>query len=276
MVAQTFQDGDVNKVQNGNAGDSMFEDIGMGWNDNALDALFSENQALIDSDAAAGEDTTWADAWTSDATATADGTDTSATDAWADAGDGTQDTTEGSGEEDDAYVQSLIDNIGQAGEAVDQADKNLQSAIQGGDNGEIQKAYDELQAASNAKDRQIEILTKELQNEKANSDKFLNERFIAETEGREKSGIFDTVMENPLLKEIVIYSKNMDSNPQYKEKLADVAKKFYEEISGVSIDQLLNQSKTSSKMGMADWSFISDGWIDTPDQDLIGGMFEQL
>lgn len=59
-------------------------------------------------------------------------------------------------------------------------------------------------------------------------------------------------MENPLLKEIVIYSKNMDSNPQYKEKLADVAKKFYEEISGVSIDQLLNQSKTSSKMGMAD------------------------
>lgn len=273
MVDKTFQDGDVNKVQNGTVNDSMFEDIGMGWSDNVLDTLFNENQSLIDSDTGTTEQSAWTEAWTSDADVTEESGDN--TDAWSDAGDWSQETTEG-GEGDDAYVQSLIDNIWQAGEAVDEADKNLQSAIEGWDNSEIQKAYSELQAASNAKDRQIEILTKELQNEKANSDKFLNERFLAETEGREKSWIFDTVMENPLLKEIVIYSKNMDSNPQYKEKLADVAKKFYEEVSGVSIDQLLNQSKVSSKMGMADWSFISDGEIESPDQNLIGGMFEQI
>jgi len=75
---------------------------------------------------------------------------------------------------------------------------------------------------------------------------------MAETDGREQSGIYNTVMDNPLLKQIVVYSKNMDSNPEYKDKLIDAAKKLYEETAGVSIDDLINQNKTAEKRSMSD------------------------
>lgn len=112
---------------------------------------------------------------------------------------------------------------------------------------EIKKAYDEFNIALAAKDRQIEILTKQVENEKGQSDRFLNEKFVAESDGREKGKIYDAVMENPVLKDIVVYSMNGVDNPQYAEKLKDATKKLYEETHGVSVDEILNQNRVNEK-----------------------------
>ena len=282
-MVQTFQDWDLNKVQNGQVTpkvvehDNMFEDLWGAGEMDSLDAFLKANGGGedmwgADTSVAAGDAAAGATS-AQDATTTGDGSDTNA---------GGEDTTgddqvpgEGTDEWEDAVVQEILNNIGAAGEKVDEANANLSTAIAWGDQAEIKKAYDELLIANTNKDRQIEILTKELENEKSQSDKFLNERLMAETDGREQSGIYNTVMDNPLLKQIVVYSKNMDSNPEYKDKLIDAAKKLYEETAGVSIDDLINQNKTAEKRSMSDWSFLSE-WVSTPSEWLLDGMFEQL
>ena len=55
-------------------------------------------------------------------------------------------------------------------------------------------------------------------------------------------------MDNPVLKDIVIYSMNAASgDPQYAERLKDATKKLYEETHGVSVDDILNKGRIADK-----------------------------
>lgn len=275
---ENFQDWDLQKAQSWavpskvTQHDSMFEPVWQDW-PTSLDAILNQVDATATDPNAAPTD--WTTPAPTDATANVDATadatapevpwdDATAVDTWA---------TPANAE--DPMLQQILDQIDKAGQATDTANATLDTAIQWGDQAEIQKAYKELQIANAEKDRQIELLTKQVENEKGQSDRFLNDKFIAESDGREKWKIYSAVMENPVLKDIVIYSMNATSDPKYAERLKDAAKKLYEETSWVSVDNILNQNKVTEKQWLGDNMFMSDGNVDQK-SGLLWWMFEQL
>ena len=278
MVDQNFQDGDLQKVQSWQVQpkvmqhENMFEEVNLDWG-TSLDAMLD----WIDW-AAAGWDAATPEGW--ETPPVVEGAPWEPAD-WEEVPADAPVAPEGTPEEwadtevDDPILKELLDKIDAASQSTEEAQWALDTAIQWGDQADIQAKFQEFTTALAEKDRQIEILTKQVENEKGQADRFLNDKFVAESDGREKWKIYEAVMENPVLKDIVIYSMNATDNPQYQARLKDATKKLYEETHGVSVDDILNQNRVSEKQWLWDGNFQTDG-ISNPDKWLLWGMFEAL
>ena len=82
--------------------------------------------------------------------------------------------------------------------------------------------------AINERDRQIEQLLKQVANERAESDRLLDENMLANTNNREMQRIYDVVADNPLIKDIIVYTMNGDDET-YQARLKDATRQLYEE-----------------------------------------------
>ena len=85
--------------------------------------------------------------------------------------------------------------------------------------------------------------------------------------------MYEAVSDNPLLKDIAIYMINNEGG-RYDDRLKDATRQLYEEINGVSIDELLEQNKRNEKIGMGENTYEFEG--KTPEKNLLGGMLEDL
>ena len=65
---------------------------------------------------------------------------------------------------------------------------------------------------------QTSLLKEQLTNERENSKRYLDEKRQAELDSREKSKIYDTIMDSEGLKNLVLYKQYSETNPDYVDK----------------------------------------------------------
>ncbi len=164
-------------------------------------------------------------------------------------------------------VLEILNSISVSDDATVEAQDGLEQAINSWDQNQLQKAYDDLVTASAEKDRQIEQLIKQVANERAQSDRLLDENMLATTQNREMQRISDYLSENPLVRDIIVYS--MSGNDA---KAADLTKQLYEQTNWVSVDNMLSDKKRAEKLGMGEWLYGTDA--ESPEWNNLWGMLE--
>ena len=170
-------------------------------------------------------------------------------------------------------VQALLDSIGTADSAQQDAQQAVDEAISWGNLDEIRKANEDLKSANDELKRQVQQLTKQVANEKANSDRLLDENLLQQTNNREMQVISDTVADNPTLKDIIVYMRNPDDE-RSQSKLKDAVTRFFEEVTWVSVSDLIENHKRNEKMEMGEGTYDTTGT--TPNSENLGGMLEDL
>lgn len=170
-------------------------------------------------------------------------------------------------------VKQILDSIQTSEDAQTNAQNNLSNAINSGDIEQQNQALQSLIEANNEKDRKIGELLNQIAIEREHSDRLLDENLLSQTQNREIQKVYEAVSDNPLLKDIAIYMMNNEDG-RYDDRLKDATRQLYEEINGVSIDELLEQNKRNEKIGMGENTYEFEG--KTPEKNLLGGMLEDL
>lgn len=170
-------------------------------------------------------------------------------------------------------VLAIIDNIDYSDTAQSNASDALSQAIESWDINQQRQSYEDLMTAINERDRQIEQLLKQVANERAESDRLLDENMLANTNNREMQRIYDVVADNPLIKDIIVYTMNGDKE-EYQARLKEATRQLYEETNWVNVDDMMEERKRNEKMGMGEWAYDTTGT--TPNGNNLGGMLEDL
>lgn len=183
--------------------------------------------------------------------------------------------TEGVADDDDLppEVRALLDSIGSADSAQNDAQQNVDEAIGWGNVEEIRKAYEDLKVVTEDKDRQIQQLLKQVASERANSDRLLDENLLQQTNNREMQVMADTIADNPALKDIIVYMRNPDDE-RSQARLKDAVTRLFEEVTWTSVSDLIENRKRNEKMEMGEWAYDTTGT--TPETNNLGGMLEDL
>lgn len=171
-------------------------------------------------------------------------------------------------------IQAFLDELDNATGDSAAADKKLDDAIETGDVEEIRKARDESIAAWLEKDRIIKSLMHQLEIERQNSDKILDDKFTMESDFREKWKIAEVVMNDDSLKSLIAYKSKAESNPEFKAKYVDVLKSMFEAETGISLDDLIATSRKAEKSMMAWNDFSFEG--NAPKSGALGWMLEDI
>lgn len=261
-----FQDADMQKVD-----DPMFEDIGMDpaqagdtGDSEQMPAIDGEDSMSTDEAPTTAEDDAYQKAL-DDAAAqddsTVPGEDPTAPDA-----EGATDSTD----DLDAFLAELE----QATATHDEAQAALSDVIDASGDKELQDAFDAEKAASAEKDRTIELLKKQLEREKGNSDKILEDKFMLEAENREKSKVADIVMSDDMLKALVVYKNKSATDDSAKQKYVETVKSMFEDATGISVDDLMTQARRGEKSALGGGSYES--LANPQDTASMGGMLEQI
>lgn len=170
-------------------------------------------------------------------------------------------------------VLAIIDNIDYSDTAQNNASDALSQAIESWDINQQRQSYEDLMTAINERDRQIEQLLRQVANERAESDRLLDENMLANTNNREMQKIYDVVADNPLIKDIIVYTMNGDKE-EYQARLKEATRQLYEETNWVNVDDMMEERKRNEKMGMGEWAYDTTGT--TPNGNNLGGMLEDL
>lgn len=187
-------------------------------------------------------------------------------------GGGSQDFSE-YGDDMSDEVKEILDSIQVSEDAQTNAQNDLSEAINNGSIEEQNQALQALIEANNEKDRRIGELMNQIAIERNHSDRLLDENLLSQTQNREIQKVYEAVSDNPLLKDIAVYMMNNEGG-RYDDKLKEATKQLFEEINGVSIDELLEQNKRNEKIGMGENTYEFEG--KTPDKSYLGGMLEDL
>lgn len=171
-------------------------------------------------------------------------------------------------------VMSILDSIDTSDTAADNAWDNVNQALEGWDINQQRQAIDDLRTAINERDRQIEQLIRQVANERAESDRLLDENMLANTNNRESQRFMDALSDNPIIKDILVYSMHWDDENS-QAKIKELARQFYEETNWVSVDDMMEARKINEKMNMGDWFYDTTGtspkWTNS-----LGWMLEDL
>ena len=170
-------------------------------------------------------------------------------------------------------MKAILDSIDTSDTAQENAQNALSQAIESWDINAQRQSYEDLITAINERDRQIEQLLKQVANERAESDRLLDENMLANTNNREMQRIYDVVADNPLIKDIIVYTMNGDDET-YQARLKDATRQLYEETNWVNVDDMMEERKRNEKLGMGDWAYDTTGV--TPNTDNLGGMLEDI
>lgn len=170
-------------------------------------------------------------------------------------------------------VLAILDSIDTSDTAQSNAQDALSQAIESWDINQQRQSYDDLMTAIQERDRQIEQLLKQVANERAESDRLLDENMLANTNNRESQRFMDALADNPLIKDILVYSMNGDKE-EYQARLKDATRQLYEETNWVNVDDMMEERKRNEKMGMGEWAYDTTGT--TPNGNNLGGMLEDL
>ena len=170
-------------------------------------------------------------------------------------------------------VLAILDSIDTSDTVQENAQNALSQAIESWDVNAQRQSYDDLMTAINERDRQIEQLVKQIANERAESDRLLDENMLANTNNREMQKIYDVVADNPLIKDIIVYTMNGDKE-EYQARLKDATRQLYEETNWVNVDDMMEDKKRNEKMGMGDWAYDTTGVA--PKTNDLGGMLEDI
>lgn len=171
-------------------------------------------------------------------------------------------------------VLAILDSIEYSDTAQSNAQDQLSQAIESWDINAQRQSYDDLMTAINERDRQIEQLLKQVANERAESDRLLDENMLANVNNRESQRFMDALADNPLIKDILVYSMNGDKE-EYQARLKEATKQLYEETNGVNVDDMMEERKRNEKLGMGEWAYDTTGVAPTNWNDL-GGMLEDI
>ena len=171
-------------------------------------------------------------------------------------------------------VLAILDSIEDSDMVQSNAQDQLSQAIESWDMNAQRQSYDDLMTAINERDRQIEQLIRQIANERAESDRLLDENMLANTNNRESQRFMDALADNPLIKDILVYSMNGDKE-EYQAKLKDATRQLYEETNWVNVDDLMEERKRNEKMGMGEWAYDTTGVAPSNGNDL-GGMLEDI
>ena len=171
-------------------------------------------------------------------------------------------------------VIAILDSIDVSDTAQSNAQDQLSQAIESWDINQQRQSYEDLMTAINERDRQIEQLVKQIANERAESDRLLDENMLANVNNRESQRFMDALADNPLIKDILVYSMNGDKE-EYQARLKEATKQLYEETNWVNVDDMMEERKRNEKMGMGEWAYDTTGVAPNNTNDL-GGMLEDL
>lgn len=171
-------------------------------------------------------------------------------------------------------VMAILDSIEVADTSQTNAQDRLSQAIESWDVNAQRQSYEDLVTAINERDRQIEQLLKQIANERAESDRLLDENMLANVNNRESQRYMDALADNPLIKDILVYSMNGDKE-EYQARLKDATRQLYEETNWVNVDDMMEDRKRNEKMGMGEWAYDTTGVTPTNWNDL-GGMLEDI
>lgn len=170
-------------------------------------------------------------------------------------------------------VLAILDSIDTSDTAQSNAQDALSQAIESWDINQQRQSYEDLMTAINERDRQIEQLLKQVANERAESDRLLDENMLANVNNRESQRFMDALADNPLIKDILVYSMNGDKE-EYQARLKEATKQLYEETNWVNVDDMMEDRKRNEKMGMGEWAYDTTGVA--PNENNLGGMLEDL
>lgn len=170
-------------------------------------------------------------------------------------------------------VLAILDRIDYSDTAQSNAQDALSQAIESGDINAQRQSYDDLITAINERDRQIEQLMRQVANERAESDRLLDENMLANVNNRESQRFMDALADNPLIKDILVYSMNWDKE-EYQARLKEATRQLYEETNWVNVDDMMEDRKRNEKMGMGEWAYDTTGV--TPNGNDLGGMLEDI
>lgn len=264
-----FKDAEMEKV------DSMFEDIPLAdINDASEDDTSTEEGAGSMSPADDGKseyEKALEEAGTDPALAkTEEEGWVPSDDEWASDVTDPNESNESSPEEIEAFLAELETQT----DETNQAAAGLEEAAKSGDMEKVLQELDTWKQASAEKDRTIANLSKQIELEKQNSDKLLEDKFILEADSKENSKIAEAIMGDDALKSLIAFKSKAGQNDSYKAKYVDMLKQMYEEAAWVSIDDLVASSRTAEKSMM--WG--SSYWFEwtTPDTGSMWGMFEDV
>lgn len=171
-------------------------------------------------------------------------------------------------------VLAILDNIEYSDSAQESAINNVNQIANESGNAQLQQSMADLQTAIEERDRQIEQLIKQIANERAESDRLLDENMLANVNNRESQRYMDALADNPLIKDILVYSMNWDKE-EYQAKLKDATRQLYEETNWVNVDDMMEDKKRNEKLGMGEWTYDTTGVTPTNWNDL-GGMLEDI
>jgi hypothetical protein len=113
------------------------------------------------------------------------------------------------------------------------------------------KALEDERKARAESDRIIEKLTMQLKIEKEGSDKILEEKFLMETDLREKSKLADVITADPALKQLVVLKARAESDPAMRDRYVNTLRDLYEEASGMPIKDMVDSMKKMEKSGLS-------------------------
>lgn len=170
-------------------------------------------------------------------------------------------------------VLAILDSIDTSDAAQNNALDNVSQQIEGWDVNAQRQAMDDLRTSIAERDRQIEQLMRQVANERAESDRLLDENMLANVNNRESQRFMDALVDNPLVKDILVYSMNGDKE-EYQARLKEATRQLYEETNWVNVDDMMEERKRNEKMGMGEWAYDTTGV--TPNENNLGGMLEDL
>lgn len=129
--------------------------------------------------------------------------------------------------------------------------KKLEEAISSGDSKEASKINAELAKKAAKSERQLKLAVEQLTELSKENGKMMDEKMLSDIENSRRAKIYDTVMKDNSLKEIVALRNKAQSDDSAKGDLEEALKGFYESVSGVSISELVEQKRKSEKEAMS-------------------------
>lgn len=169
---------------------------------------------------------------------------------------------------------SILDSIDTSDTEVTNSFDSMQQAAEARWDQEQLQAIDDLRTKLADRDRQIEQLIKQVASERAESDRLLDENMLANVNNRESQRYMDALADNPLIKDILVYSMNSDKE-EYLSKLKEATRQLYEETNWVNVDDMMEERKRNEKLGMGEWAYDTTGVAPSNGNDL-GGMLEDI
>lgn len=174
-------------------------------------------------------------------------------------------------------VLSILNSIEVSDTASDNALEQVKQLSQWEtvDVNQLKQTVANLETTLQDKDRQIVQLLKQVSNERAESERLLDENMLSQTSNREAQKYSDYLADNPLMKDVVVYWMHSGDDDKYKTAYIDSVTKLFEEATWRSIDDMMEERKRNEKMWMGEWAYDTTGVTPSNGNDL-GWMLEDI